>query len=200
MHRVPYKWIVAAVFVIGLFMDLLDSTVVNVAIPTLAAEFDAGTTTVEWVVTAYLLSLAVFIPFSGWAGDRFGTKRIFMTALTLFTLGSVLCAAAQNIEMLIVFRVMQGIGGGMLTPVGTAMLFRAFPPEERAKASAVLVIPIAVSRALGPIVGATWSSTRSGGGSFSSMSRSAPSASPFRRCSCARSARRAQEHSTCRVS
>src|SRR4051794_30581689 len=83
VRRLEYKWIVAIVFVIGLFMDLLDMTITNVALPTLRAEFNASATGIEWVVTAYLLSLAVFIPVSGWAGDRFGSKRTFMFALTL---------------------------------------------------------------------------------------------------------------------
>jgi EmrB/QacA subfamily drug resistance transporter len=149
----PYKWLVAIVFICGLFMDLLDTTIVNVALPRLGDIFDANTTTLEWVVTGYLLSLAVWIPASGWLGDRFGTKRVFLFALAAFTIGSALCGASTSIGMLIGFRVLQGIGGGMLTPVGTAMLFRAFPPEERAQASAVLVIPIAIAPAVGPILG-----------------------------------------------
>ena len=90
---------------------------------------------------------------SGWAGDRFGTKRTFMFATGLFTVASLLCAAAWSIESLIVFRAMQGIGGGMLTPVGTAMVFRAFPPEERSKASGLMVIPTTVAPASGPVLG-----------------------------------------------
>jgi EmrB/QacA subfamily drug resistance transporter len=153
LQSVPYKWLVAAVFVVGLFMDLLDTTIVNVALPTLAREFDTTTTTLQWVVTGYLLSLAVWIPASGWLGDRFGTKRIFMLALALFTIGSALCGAAWSINSLIFFRVLQGVGGGMLTPVGTAMIFRAFPPNERAQASAVLTIPVAIAPTIGPILG-----------------------------------------------
>jgi EmrB/QacA subfamily drug resistance transporter len=151
--RLEYKWIVGIVFVFGLFMDLLDMTIVNVAIPDLSREFNADTTTVQWVVTGYLLSLAVFIPVSGWLGDRFGTKRIFMTALFLFTTASFACGMAWNIESLIAFRVLQGVGGGMLTPVGTAMLFRAFPPHERAKGAAILMIPMVVAPASGPVLG-----------------------------------------------
>jgi EmrB/QacA subfamily drug resistance transporter len=153
MRRPEYKYIVGAVFVIGLFMDLIDMTIVNVAIPTFVRDFDASTTTVEWVVTGYLLSLGVFIPVSGWAGDRFGTKRTFMFALAMFTLASLLCSLAWNIHALIAFRVLQGVGGGMLTPVGTAMLFRAFPPAERAAAAALLAIPTTVAPASGPVLG-----------------------------------------------
>ncbi|OFW63673.1 MAG: hypothetical protein A2Y74_07865, partial [Actinobacteria bacterium RBG_13_63_9] len=104
-------------------------------------------------VTGYLLSLGVFIPVSGWAGDRFGTKRIFMFALSVFTLSSLLCSLAWNIEALIAFRILQGVGGGMLTPVGTAMLFRAFPPAERVQAAALLAMPTAVAPASGPVLG-----------------------------------------------
>ncbi len=153
LKRVEYKYLVGIVFVFGLFMDLLDMTITNVALPTLQREFNAPTTTIEWVVTGYLLSLAIFIPVSGWAGDRFGTKRVFMFALGVFTLGSLLCALSWNIGALISFRIMQGVGGGMLTPVGTAMLFRAFPPSERAKASAMLAIPAVVAPASGPVLG-----------------------------------------------
>src|SRR5262245_57556545 len=137
VRSLPYKWLVAAVFVSGLFMDLLDTTIVNVALPTLGRTFDANNTTLEWVVTGYPPSLAVLIPASGWLGDRFGTKKIFLFALGMFTLGSALCGIAWSIESLIAFRVLQGVGGGMLTPVGTAMLFRAFTPRERAQASAI---------------------------------------------------------------
>jgi EmrB/QacA subfamily drug resistance transporter len=151
--KIEYKYLVAIVAVFGLFMDLLDGTIVNVAAPTLAHDFGASTTTIEWVITGYLLSLAVFIPVSGWAGDRFGTKRTFIFALTVFTISSFLCATAWNIESLIAFRILQGVGGGMLTPVGTAMVFRAFPPSERAKASGFMVIPTTVAPASGPVLG-----------------------------------------------
>src|SRR5574341_141733 len=110
LQSLPYKWLVAAVFVSGLFMDLLDTTIVNVALPTLGEEFNTKNTTLEWVVTGYLLSLAVWIPASGWLGDRFGTKKLFLLALFLFTAGSALCGEAWSIESLIAFRVIQGIG------------------------------------------------------------------------------------------
>jgi len=155
--RLEYKWIVGIVFVFGLFMDLLDMTIVNVALPVLGRDLDVdpthGASTIQWVVTGYLLSLAVFIPVSGWLGDRFGTKRIFMLALFVFTGASFLCGLAWSIESLIAFRVLQGVGGGMLTPVGTAMLFRAFPPHERAKGAAILMIPMVVAPASGPVLG-----------------------------------------------
>ena len=151
--RVPYEYVVAVVFVTGLFMEILDTTIVNVALPTLGREFGVGTSAIEWVVVGYLLSLAVWIPASGWIGDRIGTKRTFLFAIGTFTVASALCGQAQSLPELVGFRVLQGVGGGMMTPVGTAMLFRAFAPERRAKASTVLIIPTVMAPALGPVVG-----------------------------------------------
>ena len=153
LKRVPYKWIVAAIFVTGLFMDIMDTTIINVAIPSLVKDLHTTASTVEWVVLGYLLSLAVWIPASGWVGDRFGTKKTFLFALFAFTAASALCGLSQSVGQLMTFRILQGVGGGMLTPVGTAMLFRAFPPAERAKASAVLLVPAVLAPALGPVIG-----------------------------------------------
>jgi EmrB/QacA subfamily drug resistance transporter len=152
-RTVPYKHIVATAFVLGFFMDVLDTTIVNVALPTLRTDFGADVNTIEWVVTGYLLSLALWIPCSGWLGDRLGTKRIFVFALAMFTFASALCGLAWNIESLILFRVFQGVGGGMLTPVGTAMLFRAYPPAERPRASALTSSITVLAPAVGPLIG-----------------------------------------------
>jgi EmrB/QacA subfamily drug resistance transporter len=153
LRSLSHKHVVAIVFVIGTFMDILDTTIVNVAIPAMREDFGVSRTTIEWVVTGYLCSLAVWIPASGWIGDRFGTKRTFLFALFMFTLASALCGIAWSVEALIAFRVLQGVGGGMLVPVGTAMLFRAFPPSERARASSILAIPTVLAPALGPVLG-----------------------------------------------
>ena len=150
---IDYRIVVGVVFVAALSMSILDSTVVNVAVPTIGREFGALPSQVGWVVVGYLLSLAVCIPASGWIGDRFGTKRTFLVALAIFTSASVLCGVAGSLEQLILFRVLQGVGGGMLTPVGTTMLWRAFPPAERARASQVLIVPTVIAPALGPIIG-----------------------------------------------
>jgi EmrB/QacA subfamily drug resistance transporter len=152
-ERVPYKWIVASIFVCGMFIDILDTTIVNVALPDLGREFHATTASIEWIVLGYLLSLALWIPASGWIGDRFGTRRVFLFALAMFTGASALCGQAHSLGELVGFRVLQGVGGGMLVPVGTAMLFRAFPPIERAKASTVLILPTVLAPALGPVLG-----------------------------------------------
>jgi EmrB/QacA subfamily drug resistance transporter len=151
--QVEYRYLVAAAFVFGLFMDILDTTIVNVALPRLAEEFQANTATLAWVVTGYVLSLAVWVPASGWIGDRFGTKKTFLFATAMFVIGSALCGRAWSIESLVAFRIVQGIGGGMLTPVGTAMLYRAFTPAERARASAILSIPTMFAPMLGPLFG-----------------------------------------------
>jgi EmrB/QacA subfamily drug resistance transporter len=148
---IQYKWIVAIVYVSALFLDILDTTIVNVALIKMGQDF--RTDAVEWVVLGYTLSLAVWIPTSGWLGDRFGTKKVFLVALAAFTFGSAACGFSQSIGQLIAFRVLQGVGGGMLTPVGIAMLFRAFPPAERAKASTVVMLPTLAAPALGPVLG-----------------------------------------------
>jgi EmrB/QacA subfamily drug resistance transporter len=145
--------VVGVVFVSSLFMTIMDVTVVNVAIPTIAREFHAPISSVQWVATGYLLSLAMWIPASGWIGDRFGTKRVLLGAIGIFIVGSACCAAADNMTELTAARVFQGVGGGMMQPVGMALLFRTFPPSRRAKASQILIIPTAIAPAVGPIVG-----------------------------------------------
>jgi EmrB/QacA subfamily drug resistance transporter len=152
-RALPQHVVVAVVYVMAMFVTILDSTVVNVALPSLAADFGAGTGTIEWVITGYLLGLAVSVPMSGWLGDRIGTKKVFLGAVVIFTGTSALCGAAGSLELLVAFRVLQGLGGGMLAPTGLAMLFRAFPPERRAAASKVLIIPTAIAPATGPILG-----------------------------------------------
>src|SRR3954462_9339417 len=112
-------------------MTGIDMHIVNVALPTLSSDFDAPLSDVQWTVIAYLLTLAVVIPASGWIGDRIGTKRTFLFALVLFPLASALCGAAQSLPQLVAARALQGVGGGLLTPIGTAMLYRAYGPERR---------------------------------------------------------------------
>ena len=144
---------VSVVYVAALFMAIMDITIVNVALPTLGRQFHVRPAGVEAVVVAFLVSLAVFIPASGWLGDHFGSKRILLIAIAIFTGASVLCGLAQNLSQLVLFRILQGVGGGMLTPVGMAMMFRTFRPHERIRASRILVTPTALAPALGPVVG-----------------------------------------------
>ncbi len=147
------KVVVAVVYICGMLMNSLDSTIVNVALATLSREFGVTPAAIEAVVIGYLVSLAVFIPASGWLGDCFGAKRIFLTALALFTVASALCGLAQSLEQLVLFRVMQGAGGGLLTPVGMAMLYRTFAPHERMGLSRILMFAVILGPASGPVLG-----------------------------------------------
>ena len=152
-RRMNPKVTVSIVFVVAMFMAIMDTTIVNVALPTISRDLSVPLNRVDGVVTGFLVSLAVFIPASGWLGDRFGTKRVFLAALAIFTLASALCGLAQNFGELVGFRILQGVGGGMLTPTGMAMLYRTFPPAERVRASRILTIPTGFAPALGPVVG-----------------------------------------------
>ena len=131
------------VYVAAMFMAILDTTIVNVALPTLGRDFHVSSTALDTVVIGFLVSLAVFIPASGWLGDRFGPRRVLLTAIFMFTAASALCGMATSLSELTAFRVLQGVGGGLMTPVGMTMLWRAFPPAERIRASAILVVPTA---------------------------------------------------------
>ncbi len=144
---------IAGVVVLGAIMSILDITVVSVALPTFQEVFGASYATVAWTMTAYTLALATVIPLTGWAADRFGTKRLYLAALALFTAGSVLCAMASSIEMLIAFRVLQGLGGGMLMPLGMTILTRAAGPDRIGRLMAVLGIPMLLGPITGPILG-----------------------------------------------
>src|SRR5580765_5112873 len=134
------KVVVGTVFVAAMFMSIMDVTIVNTALPTIGREFGVSPTAVDSVAISFLVSLAVFIPVSGWLGDRFGGKRVLLTAVVIFTGASALCGAASSLGQLVAFRVLQGAGGGLMVPVGMAMLFRAFPPAERVRASSILLV------------------------------------------------------------
>jgi EmrB/QacA subfamily drug resistance transporter len=151
--RLNQKIAVSVVFVSAMFMNIMDITIVNVALPTIGRNFRIAPTAVDGIVISYLVSLAVFIPASGWLGDRFGGKRVLLAAIAVFTLGSALCGVAQNMTELVLFRVFQGAGGGMMAPVGMAMLFRVFPPAERIRAASILTVPTTMAPALGPVLG-----------------------------------------------
>jgi EmrB/QacA subfamily drug resistance transporter len=153
LPRISQKVAVGVVFVAAMFMSIMDVTIVNVALPTIGRDFGVSPTAVDSISIAFLVSLAVFIPASGWLGDRFGGKRVLLTAIVVFTVASALCGLATSLGELVAFRVLQGVGGGMLAPVGLAMLFRAFPPAERIRASAILTVPTTFAPALGPVLG-----------------------------------------------
>src|SRR3954463_12049470 len=138
---------IAGVCVLAAVMAILDTTVVSVAQRTFITEFESTQAVVAWTMTAYTLALATVIPLTGWAADRFGTKRLFMASVFFFTLGSLLCAMAPNITMLVAFRVIQGLGGGMLMPLTFTILTREAGPKRLGRLMAVLGIPML----LGPI-------------------------------------------------
>lgn len=148
-----YKWWVLLNIMIGTFMAVLDATIVNVALPKIMASFGVSVDKVEWVITAYMLVMAVMLPTSGWVADHFGFKRTYFLALFLFTFGSLLCGMAWDENALIVFRIIQGAGAGFLMPVGMAVVMREFPPEKRGVALGFWVIAAAASVSLGPLAG-----------------------------------------------
>ena len=151
--RISQKIAVGTVFVAAMFMTILDATIVNVALPTIGRDFGVSATAVDGIAIAFLVSLAITIPASGWLGDRYGGKRVLLAAIALFTAASALCGLASSLGELIVFRILQGAAGGMLAPVGMAMLYRVFPPDERIKAAAILTVPTTFAPALGPVLG-----------------------------------------------
>jgi EmrB/QacA subfamily drug resistance transporter len=145
--------VIAGVVMLGAIMSILDTTVVNVAIDHLAVAFHASLTTIQWVVTGYTLALATVIPVSGWAADRFGTKRIYMTSLVLFTIGSMASGLAWSAGSLIFFRVLQGAGGGMIMPAVMTILTKKAGPHRMGRVMGVLGVPMLLAPILGPILG-----------------------------------------------
>jgi EmrB/QacA subfamily drug resistance transporter len=148
-----YKWLVAIVVIFGIFMSILDSTIVNIAIPRLQSAFGADLNSVQWVLTGYILAQGVATPLTGFFSDRIGIKRFYLISLALFTVGSALCGIAWSLPVLIFFRILQGMGGAFLSPLAITLLYREFPLEERGMAMGVLGIPILLAPAFGPTVG-----------------------------------------------
>jgi len=150
---VAYKWCVLLVMVVASFMVLLDTTVVNVALPAIMNDFNTTLDRAQLTITMYLLAIALVIPLTGYLSDRVGSKRLFTFCVAAFTLGSVLAGLAWDINSLIVFRIIQGIGGGIIMPLGIALLFRSVPREEIGSMLSVAALPIVLAPILGPILG-----------------------------------------------
>lgn len=148
----PYRWVAMGVVLFGTFMVVLDTTVVNLGLPSLQRDFDT-VVGIEWVVTAYLAAVGVTQMCTGWASDRFGRKAAFVFALVTFTLASALCSVSVNLEMLVAARVLQGVGGGLLMPVAMAMIYELFEPEERGRALGYFGIAVMAAPAIGPVLG-----------------------------------------------
>ncbi len=139
--------------VLGSIMSILDTTIVAVALATLGRDFHVSVTTIQWVATGYLLALALVTPVSGWAVDRYGAKRLWMTSTALFVVGSSLCGLAWSANSLIFFRVLQGIGGGMLLPVGQSILARAAGPQRMGRVMSIIGVPMVLGPIMGPVIG-----------------------------------------------
>lgn len=148
----PELWKITAVVTFGPFLSQLDTTLMNVALPTLSANFDAPLSTVQWVTTGYLLSLALMIPLCGWLVDRFGPKRVYIASFSIFTLASALCGLAENIETLVVFRILQGMAGGLLAPMAQLMSARYAGPLI-ARMLALIGVPVLLAPIFGPFLG-----------------------------------------------
>lgn len=152
-EKLAYKWVVLWVVMIGVFMILLDQTIVSVAIPRLQQAFAMGIEGIQWVITAYMLALGIFAPAAAFLSRRFGIKRVYTISLVAFTLSSALCGLAWNLPLLICFRILQGIGGAALFPLANALLLRVFPPEQRGLAMGFYAIPTLLAPAIGPSLG-----------------------------------------------
>src|SRR5580698_1832761 len=142
-------WLVAVAF----FMESLDTTILNTAVPAVSEALPVAPLSMKAVLASYTLSLAVFIPISGWMADRFGTRRVFSSAIGLFTLGSLLCGLSVNIHLLVACRILQGCGGAMMVPVGRLTLVRAFAKSDLLRVMSFVSIPALVAPMLGPIAG-----------------------------------------------
>src|SRR5213082_2485775 len=148
-----YVWRISAVVIVGSIMSILDTTIVNVALDTLSRELHSSISDIQWVVTGYMLALAAVIPVSGWAARRFSAKRVYIVSLVLFTAGSALCGLATTTTELVVFRVLQGIGGGMILPIGQLMMAEAAGPKRMGRVMSIVAVPMMLAPILGPTVG-----------------------------------------------
>jgi EmrB/QacA subfamily drug resistance transporter len=148
-----YKWKVLTTVMFGIFMVILDTTVVNVAFQTIRLEFGGDINTAQWVISIYVLMLGITTPMAGFMADRFGGKKIYLSGLGLFALGSLMCGLSPNLNLLIAARAIQGIGGGLAMPLGVVLLLQAFPVREQGTALGIFGIAALVAPAIGPILG-----------------------------------------------
>ncbi len=152
-HPQINPWIIAISVMLGTFMEVLDTTVVNVSLPHIAGSVSATVDETTWVLTSYLVSNAIILPMTGWLANHFGRKRVLMTSVLGFTVSSLACGLAPNLQTLIFFRIVQGATGGGLQPLSQAIMLEAFPPERRGKAMAFWALGIVVAPMLGPVLG-----------------------------------------------
>lgn len=148
-----YKWKVLVIVMIGTLMSAIDSSIVNVSIPAIMADFGSSLDDIEWVVTSYMLAFAALMPLTSWFRDRIGHKSLYIWSLIIFTTGSLLCGIAWNLPLLIIARIIQAIGGGAITPTGMAMITETFEPQERGKALGFWAMGAIMGPAFGPTIG-----------------------------------------------
>jgi EmrB/QacA subfamily drug resistance transporter len=149
----PYVWRITAVAILGMMMSILDTTIVNVGLHTISKDLHATISEVQWIVTGYLIALGAVIPVTGWAARRFGAKRVYLVSLVLFTLGSALCGLSTTLPELVVFRVLQGVGGGMLMPVVMIIMASIAGPQRMGRVMAVVSMPMMLGPIFGPVIG-----------------------------------------------
>jgi EmrB/QacA subfamily drug resistance transporter len=149
----PYVWRVSAVVILGSIMSILDTTIVNVALDTLGRDLHSSISQIQWVVTGYMLALAAVIPVTGWAARRVGAKGVYLVSLVLFTAGSALCGLATSSTELVIFRVLQGVGGGMILPIGQLMMAEAAGPKRMGRVMSIVAVPAMLAPILGPTIG-----------------------------------------------
>jgi EmrB/QacA subfamily drug resistance transporter len=152
-HIERHVWVVCGVVILGMIMSILDTTIVNVALHTLSKDLHSPLAQVQWVITGYLLSLAAVIPVTGWAARRFGAKQVYMTSLVLFTAGSALCGLANSVTSLVIFRILQGAGGGMIMPVAMMIMAQVAGPQRMGRVMGFVSMPAMIAPILGPVVG-----------------------------------------------
>jgi EmrB/QacA subfamily drug resistance transporter len=153
LRGIDYTWQVLAVIASGTFMVILDTTIVHIALPRVITIFGSSIDQGQLVLTGYMVALAIVMPATAFASQRWGSKRVYLASLTLFTLGSIFCGAAWSMESLIVARVLQGLGGGMIQPLGMSMLFRVVPPDRRGRVMSIYAMPVMVGPIIGPTIG-----------------------------------------------
>src|SRR4051812_22519458 len=149
----PHVWRIAIVVILGAIMSVLDTTIVNIALDDLSKDLHSSLDSIQWVITGYLLALAAVIPVTGWAARRFGARRLYLISLVLFTVGSALCGLAWSSGSLVAFRVLQGVGGGMLLPIGQIVLVKAAGPRNLPRVMSAIGVPIILAPVFGPTLG-----------------------------------------------
>ncbi|HEX7869257.1 MAG TPA: MFS transporter, partial [Chryseobacterium sp.] len=151
--RQTVKKVLPLILATAIFMQMLDSTILNTSLPSIAKDLNESPLNMQNAIISYVLTLAVFMPASGFLADRFGTRRVFVFSLVLFSLGSLFCAISQNLTHLVISRVIQGVGGSLMTPVGKLALIKTFDRNELLKAMNFAIIPALIGPVLGPLVG-----------------------------------------------